>query len=101
MDAQTVGRIRNSAEFQELEARRTSFAWTLTFVMLAIYYAFIFSVAFLPDLMATTIGGTVVTIGFPFGLFVMVAAVVLTGLYVWKANTEYDDMTRQIVANVR
>jgi len=101
MDAQLVGRIRNSATFQELEAKRNGFSWLLTFIMLAIYFAFILSVGFAPGAMSQRIGDSVVTWGFPFGIGVIVAAIALTGIYVWRANTVFDAMTRKIAGSVQ
>ncbi|MGZ8321848.1 MAG: DUF485 domain-containing protein [Rhodoplanes sp.] len=40
------------------------------------------------------------TLGIPVGLLVIVAAFVLTALYVHCANTEYDALTRQIIEKV-
>jgi len=37
------------------------------------------------------------TVGVPIGLFVIIAAFVLTGIYVSKANAEFDQLTREIV----
>jgi uncharacterized membrane protein (DUF485 family) len=39
----------------------------------------------------------VTTIGIPIGLFVIVSAFVLTGIYVSKANSKYDTLIRRIV----
>jgi uncharacterized membrane protein (DUF485 family) len=65
--------------------------------MLVIYYAFIFLVAFAPGLMAIPVFGPV-TLGFPLGLGVILSAVVLTGIYVVRANGEFDTLTRNVVA---
>ena len=40
------------------------------------------------------------TLGIPVGLFVIVAAFVLTGIYVHRANSEFDALTRQIIEKV-
>ena len=37
------------------------------------------------------------TVGIPIGVAVIVAAFVLTGIYVRRANAEFDTLTRQIV----
>jgi uncharacterized membrane protein (DUF485 family) len=39
-----------------------------------------------------------VTLGFPLGLGVILSAVVLTGIYVVRANGEFDTLTRNVVA---
>jgi uncharacterized membrane protein (DUF485 family) len=41
------------------------------------------------------------TIGLPVGLFVIVSAFVLVGIYVRKANATYDSLTRAIVEESR
>ena len=53
-------RIRNNPKFDILVAKRSRFAWTLTAIVLGIYFAFIMIVAFNPKLLATPIfaGGT-------------------------------------------
>jgi uncharacterized membrane protein (DUF485 family) len=64
--------------------------------MIAIYFGFILLIAFDPKLLGTRIGDGVMTIGIPVGLFVIVAAFVLTGIYVALAKATYDALTRQI-----
>ena len=41
------------------------------------------------------------TIGIPIGLFVIVSAFLLTGIYVSKANSNYDPLIRKIVGGNR
>ena len=89
-------RILDNPKFQELVRSRSRFAWTLAGIMLAIYLAFIFLVAFAHDLMATRIGGGVTTVGIVLGLVVIVAAFLLTGLYVQRANGRFDALTRDL-----
>lgn len=99
MFVQSPSLIRQSASFVELERRRTTFSWTLTVIMLAIYFVFIYLVAFQKALMATPVSG-VITLGFPLGLFVIVSAIALTGLYVVRANTQFDRLTENVVDEV-
>ena len=90
-------KVKHDRRFQELVAKRTKFAWTLSATMLVIYFGFIFIIAFAPKFLGTPIGSGVTTIGIPIGLFVIVSAFVLTGIYVRRANTEFDAITREIV----
>jgi uncharacterized membrane protein (DUF485 family) len=102
MDDKTVRLIRSNPAFAELERRRNAFSWSLCGLMLVIYYGFILFVAFAPGLLATPIAaGGIVTLGFPLGIGVILAAIVLTGIYVWRANSVFDVMTRQIVEAAR
>ncbi len=97
MDAYDVTRIRNSPSFLELERKRNSFSAVLCVLMLAIYFGFIFLVAFAHDVVAQPINGGPLTLAFPIGIGVMVSAVVLTAVYVVRANGEFDRLTREIV----
>ena len=96
--AKTALEIEKNPKFQELVATRKKLGWTLSIVMLAIYFGFILLVAFDKAFLGTPLSANgVTTIGIPIGLAVIVSAFVLTGLYVVKANARYDELTRQIV----
>ena len=88
--------IINNPRFQELVRERSSFAWTLSIVMLVIYYGFILLVAFGKDVLATKIGGGVTTVGMVIALLVILSAIVLTGIYTFRANSRYDDLAEQL-----
>ena len=54
--------------------------------------------AFAKGFLGTPISeGSVTTIGIPIGLFVIVSAFVLTGIYVSKANTAFDEPNTQVL----
>jgi uncharacterized membrane protein (DUF485 family) len=99
-DAEQHERILRNPRFQELVRQRSRLAWALSAVMLAIYFAFILLVAFAKDLMATTIGGGVTSLGIVLGLGVILAAFVLTGVYVARANSRFDELTRDLTREV-
>jgi uncharacterized membrane protein (DUF485 family) len=100
MPAQPFSPIRQSASFAELERQRTAFSWTLTIIMLVIYFSFIYLVAFDKELLATPVSG-VITLGFPLGLLVILSAIVLTGIYVLRANTQFDRLTERVRGDVQ
>ena len=97
MDDAAITRIQNSPEFIELTTMRKSFAWTLTIAILAIYYGFIALVAFAPASIGTVLSGSI-TVGLVLGIAVILSAILLTGLYVWRANGRFDEMTASIAA---
>lgn len=98
--APDILRIMNSPAFAELRARRGRFAAILTTLMLVIYYGFILAIAFAPEWLAIRIDG-VITLGIPLGLGVILSAIVLTGIYVRRANGEFDALTAKAVASAR
>ena len=89
-------RILRDPRYQQLRARRSRFGWSLTLAMMVVYYGFILLVAFAKPLLSTRLGEGVTTIGMPVGLAVIVFTVLITGLYVRRANGEYDALTEQI-----
>jgi uncharacterized membrane protein (DUF485 family) len=97
MDAQVISRIRNNPKFIELERKRNSFSWSLAVLMTAIYAIFIGLVAFNQGFMAQPIGGGPITMAFPLGLGVIFASIILTGVYVVRANSEFDRLTQEII----
>jgi len=97
MDKETVERIQNDADYKELLSKRTGFAWTLAIVMLVIYYAYILVIAFDKQLLHTPVSeGSLMTVGVPIGVAIIVIAFALTGIYVRRANTEFDALTKRI-----
>ena len=88
--------IINNPRFQELVRERSSFAWTLSIVMLVIYYGFILLVAFGKGFLATKIGGGVTSVGMVIAMLVILSAFVLTGIYTFRANSRYDDLAEQL-----
>ncbi|AIB10619.1 DUF485 domain-containing protein [Azospirillum sp. YIM DDC1] len=90
-------RILANPKFQELVQKRSAFAWTLSIAMLVIYFGFILLVAFGKGFLGTPIGSGVTTWGIPVGLFTIISAFILTGIYVHRANGEFDELNRQIM----
>lgn len=93
--------IRNNPKFAELVRKRTSFAWTLSAIILVIYFGFIGLVAFDKPFLAAKLGAGVMTVGFPIGVGVILSAIILTGIYVYRANGEFDELNRQIIEESR
>ena len=93
-----IDQIKNDPQFQELVRKRKTFAWILTILMLTIYFGFVLLIAFDKQLLAKSLSGGVTTVGMPLGVAVIVSAFILTGIYVFRANGQFDDMTKKIIA---
>ena len=101
MDEATIRRIQSDPNDIKLVRDRKSFGWTLSIIVLVIYYGYIALVAFAPEIIATKVVG-VITIGLFLGVGLILASIILTGIYVLRANSQYDDLTKAIVdANAR
>ncbi|WP_368640262.1 DUF485 domain-containing protein [Castellaniella ginsengisoli] len=89
--------IVSNPKYQLLRRTRLRYGWTLAVVMLLVYYSFIGVIAFDKELFALKLGEGVMTWGIPVGFGVIVFSVLITGLYVRRANSEFDRLTREIV----
>ncbi len=96
MEQLLAERIAALPKYQELRAKRTSFGIWLTVAMLVVYYGFILLVAFNKPLLSTRLGEGVMTLGMPIGLAVIVFTIVITAIYVRRANREFDSLSEQI-----
>ena len=96
MQPDLTTRVLSDPKYRELKDKRTRFGLWLTLAMLVVYYGFILLVAFDKPFLATRIGAGVTTIGMPIGLGVIVFTIVITAIYVRRANGEYDDLAEQV-----
>ena len=92
-----VARIDANPKYRELRDKRNAFGWTLTLLMLIVYFGYIALIAFNKPFLAQPIGNGVTTIGIPIGLGVIIFTIVITGIYVRRANDEYDRLTAEIL----
>ncbi|MCC7220798.1 MAG: DUF485 domain-containing protein [Candidatus Contendobacter sp.] len=101
MQQDLVHAIRSNPKYHELVSKRSKFAWTLAAVMLVIYYGFILIIAFDKEFLAQSLWtGSVTTVGIPVGVGVILSAFLLTGIYVFRANAEFDRLTNEIKEEV-
>ena len=94
--------IERNPLFHELVRKRQAFATLLSLIMLMLYVGFILLIAFAPGWLGTPLhAGTNVTRGIPIGVGLIVMSFVLTGVYVWRANGEFDRLTKAILSEVK
>ena len=92
-----VARIRANPKYQELKQKRSSFGWMLTALMMVVYYGYIALIAWNKEFLGQPIGDGVTTLGIPIGMGVIIFTIVITGIYVRRANSEFDSLTKQIL----
>ena len=97
MQDPVVARIEANPKYQALKRQRSRFGWLLTVLMLLAYYGFIGLIAFDKEFLAKPIGAGVTTLGIPIAFGVIVFTIAITGLYVRRANGEYDRLTAEIL----
>ncbi len=97
MKTDLTQKIASDPRYLELQSNRTSFGWWLMGMMMLVYYGFILLVAFKKDFLSQRLGDGVMTIGMPLGLGVIIFTIVITGIYVRRANSEFDELNKKIV----
>lgn len=98
MSDPVVEKIQQHPQYQRLRRERNSFGWILTIITLIVYYGYIGLIAFDKQFLSQPISENAVTsIGIPIGLGIIILVVLITGIYVHRANGRYDAMTREIL----
>nr|WP_026354507.1 DUF485 domain-containing protein [Massilia niastensis] len=101
MDRTMLERVKSDPDYRKLVGMRSRFGWTLTWCMMIVYYGFILLVAFNKEFMGTRLGDGVMTWGIPLGLFVILFTIAITGIYVHRANSQYDELSDSIKKKVK
>ena len=97
MSDPVVDKIQKNPKYLELRKKRSGFGWFLTLLMMVVYYGYMALIAWNKPCLATPLGGWVTTIGIPIGMGVISFTIVITGIYVRRANGEFDALTRDIL----
>ena len=84
-----LDRVTKNPKFHEFIAMRSRYSIIMAIVSAAIYYGFILLVAFDKELLAKKVGAGVTSLGVPLGVGVIAITIVLTWIYVRRANTEF------------
>ena len=100
METDLVDRIASHPSYIALKHKRTSFGWWLSLAGMLAYYGFVLLVAFDKPFLARKLGGGVTSVGMPLGVAVIVFTIVITWIYVRRANGEFDALTEQVAKGV-
>lgn len=93
----TVHEILEDEEFKSLTARKDTISIILTILELVLYFGFIGLIAFNKPFLAQKLGGEgATTIGIPIAVGTILGSWVLTGIYIFWANSKYDEQVRNI-----
>jgi uncharacterized membrane protein (DUF485 family) len=91
-------KIRANPKFAEMVGKRTRFAIILSLTVLVPYYTFMMITAFNPALLAQPISdSSIITVGWPIGAILVIGAWLTTGIYIRRANGEFDALNEQIL----
>lgn len=98
MSAAIYRKIRSNPKFAELVSRRGRFAWSMSALVMVIYFTFIMVVGFAPKLLSVPLGdGITTTWAIPVGVTIVVLFWIFTAMYVRRANAEFDAISDDII----
>ena len=102
MNDELVQRIKSNSKYQELVKKRNGFALKLSIFVLAMFYAFILTIAFEPTVLGTKMGASeVMTVAFPIAAAIIIISFITTLIYVVRANGEFENLTNQVKEDVK
>ena len=98
MPAQIANRIQSNPKYHELLAKRNTLGWSLSAIVLVMYFGFTLMIAYAPGVLTQPISeGSVIPVGMLIGVGIIVASCVLTGIYVFRANSDFDPIIKQLL----
>ena len=91
-------KIHNNPRFVKLCKERDTLGWILSVIVCIMYFGFTLMIAFTPDILTAPIASdSVIPLGMPMGVGIIVMSIILTGIYVYKANNTWDPIMKQII----
>ncbi len=98
MGSRLEKKIINNQDFKSLVKKKSYVSWLLSAITLLTYFSFILLVAFFPEVLGHKISDeSIITIGIPIGVSIILLAFASTGIYVFIANKEFDQIERIIL----
>lgn len=98
MNQEQLEQIKNHPSFIQMQKKKSGLGSMFTALTLIVYFGYIIMVGVNPSLFATPVTeGKITTIGIYWGIFVIFFSIIITGLYVYKANGEFDDLTNKVI----
>jgi uncharacterized membrane protein (DUF485 family) len=97
-----AARVEANPKYHRLVSTRSVYSIIMTICVMAVYYGYILLVAFDKQWLGTKLAASMTTsVGIPMGVGVIVITIILTNIYVRRANTEFDDLNAQIIKEAK
>ncbi|MBI4740354.1 MAG: DUF485 domain-containing protein [Betaproteobacteria bacterium] len=98
MKGDIAARIAANPKYEKFVSLRSRYSIIMTILVMCVYYGYILLIAFNKEWLGTKLGaGMTTSIGIPMGVGVIVITIILTNIYVRRANTEFDELSAEIV----
>jgi uncharacterized membrane protein (DUF485 family) len=98
MAADLYAKIRANPKYQEFVSTRSRYSIIMSILGAVAYYGFILLVAYDKEFLAAKIGeGYTMSIGIPIGVGVILFTIIITWIYVRRANSEFDETNAEVI----
>jgi uncharacterized membrane protein (DUF485 family) len=88
--------ILGDRAFKELVSARARMRWSLSMLTLIMFFGFIALISTARNALGAVIGASAIPLSIVLALFMIVMVVVLTGVYVERSNSRFDDLARRL-----
>ena len=101
MEQNIAQQVLNNPKFQKMAKTKRMYCWSFSILMFVIYVIYILYIGASPESFGTPVAeGKTTTIGIYIGLFVILFAISITGIYVRQANGPLEEITQEVVREV-
>jgi uncharacterized membrane protein (DUF485 family) len=97
MQGDIIEKVKANPKYHRLVSTRNTYGWIMTLLMLVVYYGYILTIAFNKEWLAQRMGEGVMSIGIPIGVGVILFTIIITGIYVRRANSEFDALKEEVI----
>lgn len=95
-------RVEANPKYHKLVRVRSTYSIIMTLCIMVVYYGYILLIAFNKEWLGAKIGsGMTTSVGIPLGVGIILFTIILTNVYVRRANTEFDDLNSQIIKEAK
>jgi len=92
-----ASKIQSNPKYHQLVRTRNVLGWSLSLIVCVMYFGFTLMIAYAPGVLTAPIAAdSVIPVGMLIGIGIIAASAVLTGIYVYKANSTFDPLVSQI-----
>lgn len=101
MEKNIAQQVLNNPKFQKMAKTKSRYCWTFSILMFVIYVIYILYIGASPESFGVPVAeGKTTTVGIYVGLFVILFAIAITGIYVRQANGPLEEITQEVVREV-
>jgi uncharacterized membrane protein (DUF485 family) len=82
--------------FRNLASARAKLRWSLSIVTLIMFFGFIALISSAKSALGVAVAGSAIPLGLLLAVSMIVAVVILTGFYVYRSNSRFDELARDL-----